>query len=74
MKSLLAILTFVFISASAAVAGDDCCNKAAAAKTCETACAKAKGTECSKKAECPKAAAALRAKLLTHKGSLLAVR
>lgn len=71
MKSLLAIATVLFISASAVLADDACCSKKAA----ETCCAKAKGSECSKaKSECPKAAAALRQTLLTHKGAMLAKR
>jgi len=57
------------------MAGDDkaCATACAQAKAAQ--CAQAKGTECSKaKGECPKAAAALRQTLLTHKGSQLAKR
>ena len=81
MKSLLAITTVVLISASALIAGENKCPEAAkAAKACETACAKAKtecaasAKECSKAKECPKAAAALRQTLLTHKGAQLVQR
>ena len=74
MKSLLAITTVVLISASALMAGENKCPEAAKAeKSCETACA-ASAKECSKAKECPKAAAALRKTLLTHKGALLVQR
>jgi hypothetical protein len=56
------------------MAGENkCCETAKAAKSCETACA-ASAKECSKAKECPKAAAALRKTLLTHKGALLVQR
>lgn len=68
MKALLAITTVVFISVASLNAGEE----KKSAKSGEP-CPSAK-TECSSKKECPKAAAALRQTLLTHKGSSLARR
>ena len=72
MKSLIVLTFALIVSASAVVAGENCAKTCDKAKASAAVCEKSKATCCEK--ECPKAKAAARQALLTHKGAQLVRR
>jgi hypothetical protein len=71
MKAVLTFAAVLFVSATFATAGEKkACDQAKA----ECPQAKLAAKQCSTKKDCPVKAAALRSKLVTHKGAFLAMR